>query len=247
MIRSMMSNATLLKIFWGHALETAALTINRIPSKSIEKTPYELWFDKVPNMSYLKIWGCEEFVKRPTFDKLGPKADRCFFVGYPKEIKGYYFYYQSENKIIVARHGIFLEKEFLTKGSSGSNVILEEIQDTSHNTIFDIDQINPPLDSSANEHLEEPNPQIVMEEVLVPSSSTSTQVETELNPHTDVDEVRQPEEQVLRRSHRTVHASERYMELHEVSVFDVEDPLTYAESVDRPDFDKWLEAMKSEI
>jgi hypothetical protein len=86
-----------------------------------------------------------------------------------------------------------LEKEFLAKGSSGSNVILEEIQDTSHNTISDTDQINPPLDSSANEHLEEPNLQIVVEEVLVPSSSTSTQVEIELNLHTDVDEVRQPE------------------------------------------------------
>jgi hypothetical protein len=103
-------------------------------------------------MSYLKIWGCEVFVKRPTSDKLGPKADKYFFVGYPKETKGYYFYYQSENKIIVAHHDIFLEKEFLTKESSGSNVILEEIQGTSHNTISDTDQINSPLDSLANEH-----------------------------------------------------------------------------------------------
>ena len=55
MVRSMMSNTTLPKIFWGHALETAALTINRVPSKSVEKTPYELWFGKIPNMSYLKI------------------------------------------------------------------------------------------------------------------------------------------------------------------------------------------------
>jgi Reverse transcriptase (RNA-dependent DNA polymerase) len=198
-------------------------------------------------MSYLKIWGCEVFVKRPTSDKLGPKADKYFFVGYPKEMKGYYFYYQSENKIIVARHGIFLEKEFLAKESSGSNVILEEIQVTLHNTISDTYQINSPLDSSANEHLEEPNPQIVVEEILVPSSSASMQVETKLNLHTDVDGVRQPEEQVLRRSHRTVRAPERYMGLHEVSVFDAEDPLTYAEAVDRPDSDKWLEAMRSEI
>lgn len=37
------------------------------------------------------------------------------------------------------------------------------------------------------------------------------------------------------------------MGLHEVSVFDTEDPLTYAEAMDRPDSDKWLEAMRSEI
>jgi hypothetical protein len=53
-----------------------------------------------------------------------------------------------------------LEKEFLAKRSSGSNVILEEIQDTSHNIISETDQIIPPLDTSANEHLEEPNPQV---------------------------------------------------------------------------------------
>jgi hypothetical protein len=52
----------------------------------------------------------------------------------------------------------FWKKSFSQKKSSGSNVILEEIQDTSHNTISDTDQINPSLDSSANEHLEEPNP-----------------------------------------------------------------------------------------
>jgi len=198
-------------------------------------------------MSYLKIWGCKVFVKRLTSDKLASKSDKCFFVGYPKETKGYYFYYQSENKIIVARHGIFLENEFLAKGSSGSNVILEEIQDTSHNIISEPDQINPPLDTSASEHLEEPIPQVAVEEVLVPSSDTSTQVEVELDPHIVVDRVQQPEEQVLRRSTMTVHAPERYMGLHEVLVFDAEDPLTYAEAMDRPDSDKWLEAMKSEI
>jgi hypothetical protein len=86
-----------------------------------------------------------------------------------------------------------------------------------------------------------------VEEVLVPSSSASTQVETKLNSHTDVDEIRQPEEHVLRRSHRTVRAPEIYMGLHEVSVFDAEDPLTYAEAVDIPDSNKWLETMISEI
>jgi Reverse transcriptase (RNA-dependent DNA polymerase) len=52
---------------------------------------------------------------------------------------------------------------------------------------------------------------------------------------------------VLRRSHKTVRAPERYMGLHEISVFDVEDPLTYVEAVDRPNSNKWLETMRSEI
>jgi hypothetical protein len=63
-------------------------------------------------------------------DKLTPKSDKCFFVGYPREIKGYYFYNKAEGKVFVARNGVFLEKEFLSKGFSGSKVQLGEIQET---------------------------------------------------------------------------------------------------------------------
>jgi hypothetical protein len=95
--------------------------------------------------------------------------------------------------------------------------------------------------------LDEPNLQTVVEEVQVPTLDTSMQVEVEPNPQTVVDKVQQPEAQVLRRSGRIIHAPERYMGLHRPSVFDTEDPLTYAEAMDRPDSDKWLEAIRSEI
>ena len=61
-------------------------------------------------------------------DKLGPKSDKCLFVGYPQETKGYYFYLPSENKVFVARHAAFLEREFLAQGVSESNVVLIEVQ-----------------------------------------------------------------------------------------------------------------------
>ena len=43
-VQSMMSLTDLPLSFWGYALETAAFMLNRAPSKSIEMTPYELWF-----------------------------------------------------------------------------------------------------------------------------------------------------------------------------------------------------------
>ena len=46
MVRSMMSLISLPLSFWGYALETAAFTFNRAPSKSVETIPYELWFGK---------------------------------------------------------------------------------------------------------------------------------------------------------------------------------------------------------
>jgi hypothetical protein len=99
---------------------------------------------------FIKIWGCEAYVKRLMSDKLSPRSDKCIFVGYPKETKGYYFYYKSENKIVVVRHAVFLEKEFLAKGSSGSNVQLEEIQIT-HESDVDGDFTISSMDNEASE------------------------------------------------------------------------------------------------
>jgi hypothetical protein len=129
MVQSMMSQSDLPLSFWGYALETAAFTLNRVPSKSIVKTPYEMWTGKTPSLSFLKIWGCEVYVKRLQSDKLTPKSNKCMFVGYPKETLGYYFYHRSEGKVFVAWNGVFLEKEFLKREKSKQKVYLEEVQD----------------------------------------------------------------------------------------------------------------------
>nr|GEY08490.1 retrotransposon protein, putative, Ty1-copia subclass [Tanacetum cinerariifolium] len=41
MVRSMMSQTTLPKSFWDYALETAARILNMVPTKKVEKAPYE--------------------------------------------------------------------------------------------------------------------------------------------------------------------------------------------------------------
>ncbi len=70
------------------------------------------------------------YVKRLRSDKLTSKSDKCFFVGYRKETKGYCFYKREEGKVFVAQHGVFLEKEFISKKDSESMVGLEEIQES---------------------------------------------------------------------------------------------------------------------
>ena len=55
MVRSMMSQADLPIPFWGYALETAAFTLNWVPSKSVEKTPYEIWTGKRPDYLFSKF------------------------------------------------------------------------------------------------------------------------------------------------------------------------------------------------
>ena len=53
MVRSMMSLIGLPVSFWGYALEAATFMFNRAPSKSVEMTPYELWFSSKPKLSLL--------------------------------------------------------------------------------------------------------------------------------------------------------------------------------------------------
>jgi hypothetical protein len=80
-----MSLSDLSILFWGYALETAAFILNRAPSKSMEKTSYELWHGKKPMLSFLRIWGCEAYVKKLQPNKFESNSDKCIFVGYPRE------------------------------------------------------------------------------------------------------------------------------------------------------------------
>nr|GEX91903.1 hypothetical protein [Tanacetum cinerariifolium] len=144
MVRSMMSQTTLPKSFWDYALKTAARILNMVPTKKVDKTLYEIWHEQAPKLSYLKVWGCEAFVKRDTLtkpDKLDPRSFKCIFVGYPKETMKYSFYSPSENKVFVARNAEFFESKLLDLKASGSVKDLELIQK---------EDINPSVDTSLN-------------------------------------------------------------------------------------------------
>ena len=115
MVRSMIDFANLSISFWGYALESVCYLLNRVSSKFIIKTPYEIWKGRKPTLSHLRVWGCPTYVKWLVTDKLGPRSDKCTFIGYPKETKEYFFY-ADEQKVFVNLKATFLEKEFLEIG-----------------------------------------------------------------------------------------------------------------------------------
>jgi Reverse transcriptase (RNA-dependent DNA polymerase)/Integrase core domain len=221
MVRSMVSCTDLPISFWGYALETAAFILNRAPTKAVEGTPFEKWHGKKPVLSFLKIWGCEAYVKRLVSTKLEPKSEKCTFVGYPKETRGYYFYKPSENMVFVARGGVFMEREFVSKDVSGRTVHLEETQDGTGPS----ESIQEPLDNP----VERKEPELVIEQGPVP--------------------VAIPEGP--RRSGRVSRPPPRYGffvsggdgEL----MVDHDDPATFQEAVDGPDSELWLGAMREEM
>nr|GEV52139.1 hypothetical protein [Tanacetum cinerariifolium] len=109
------------------ALESTVRILNMVSTKKVDKTPYEIWHGKAPNLSYLKVWGCEAYVKHDSADKLHQRSVKCIFVGYPKETMGYYFYFPHENKVIVARYGNFFERDLISQKFSGRDNDLKMI------------------------------------------------------------------------------------------------------------------------
>ena len=86
-------------------------------------------------------------------DKLGSRSDRCLFVGYPKESKGYYFYLPEEQKLFVSLRAIFLENEFLGEETGAAKVELSEVQQVEEPAHFS-DNIEPDLIRSNLEPIE---------------------------------------------------------------------------------------------
>jgi transposase InsO family protein len=69
MVRSMMSYSTLPLSLWMEAMKIAIHILNRVPSKLVPKTPYELWTGKVPSLNHLRVW--ESPTEAKVFKTLG--------------------------------------------------------------------------------------------------------------------------------------------------------------------------------
>ena len=93
MIRSMKAQANLPISFWRDALLTAAYILNRVPSKSVSSTPYELWNNVKPNLGYFHPLGCVAYIHNTSheYGKLGPRGKKCIFIRYSEHSKGFVF------------------------------------------------------------------------------------------------------------------------------------------------------------
>jgi hypothetical protein len=153
-------------------------------------------------------------------DKLEPKAEKCVFIGYPKETIGYTFYHRSEGKVFVAKNESFLEKEFLSKEVSGRKVELDEVIEPSLE-----------LESSAALKVVPAPPAPTREEANDEDHETSNNATTELC-----------------RSTRSRATPEWYGNpILTVMLLDNNEPANYEEAMMSPNSGKLLEAMKSEL
>ena len=98
--------------FWMEAVMCAHYVLNYCPTKMLRViTPYEAWNKRKPMVSHMRIFGCLAYALVPSQQrhKLDDKANKCIFVGYSGESKGYRLFHPLTNNIIVSRDVIFAE------------------------------------------------------------------------------------------------------------------------------------------
>jgi hypothetical protein len=116
MVRSMLSYSTLPISLQMKALKTIVHILNRVPSKSVPKIPYEMWIDRKSTLNYLRVWACPAEAKlfNPSIGKLDPKTVSCHFIGYLNKSNGFRFYCPDRYiKIVETRHDVFLKDEMI--------------------------------------------------------------------------------------------------------------------------------------
>jgi transposase InsO family protein len=101
--------------FWADAVRTSVYLYNRFPHSALHfKTPYEKWFKRTPNLSHIRVFGCNAWVHQQNrfHKKLTAKAYRAIFVGYAERQKGYYVWDIEKQQMMVSRDVRFDETVF---------------------------------------------------------------------------------------------------------------------------------------
>lgn len=78
MTKTMLNEKNLTRNLWVEAVNTTCYLINRVNiTKNTNKTPYELYFGKKPNLGYLKVFGskCYTLIDREQLEKFDSKSD----------------------------------------------------------------------------------------------------------------------------------------------------------------------------
>ena len=122
-IRAMLEDSGLPKKMWAEAAVTAGYIRNRSPVSTRDKTPWELFFGKKPDVSRLRVFGARAYVHIPKQlrSKLESHTELGYLVGYEPNVKGYRILLDS-GKIRVAENVIFQESRSIKSdaGRSGS-------------------------------------------------------------------------------------------------------------------------------
>jgi hypothetical protein len=111
--RALLHHSGMSKGFWAEAMGVAAHVINRAPRKGLRwRTPHELLYGRVPDVSYIRVFGCRAWVFNDKGKKWDPKSTPMIFVGYEPGAKAFRLWNPATRSIVVSANVRFSEREF---------------------------------------------------------------------------------------------------------------------------------------
>nr|GEY63134.1 hypothetical protein [Tanacetum cinerariifolium] len=128
--RTMLIYAQALLFLWVEAVATACYTQNRsIIRLRHGKTPYELLHNKLPDLSFLHVFGtlCYPTIDSENLWKLQPKADIGIFIGFALTKKSFWIYNRRTRRIVETIHVDFDELTAMASKQSSSRPALNEM------------------------------------------------------------------------------------------------------------------------
>ena len=92
--------------YWAEAINYANYIVNHTPTKFLQGiTLEEAWSKIKPYVSHFHVFGCEAWahISNEKRKALQPKSEKCIFVGYSEDVKGYILLQPHYHDIIISR------------------------------------------------------------------------------------------------------------------------------------------------
>ncbi|GJX88602.1 retrovirus-related pol polyprotein from transposon TNT 1-94 [Tanacetum coccineum] len=108
--RTMLNGSVLLKNFWTKAIRIACYTQNRlIIVKRHDETPYEIFRERIPDISYFYVFRCPVFIHnhKDHLGKFDAKANDGYFLGYSFNSKAFRVFNIRRQQIKETYHVTF--------------------------------------------------------------------------------------------------------------------------------------------
>lgn len=218
--RAMLHGRGLPKTLWSEAVKTAAYLRNMTcTSKNRNQTPFEMWFNKKPDLSKLEVFGsdCYENVPKIKRRKWDKRAEKRIFVGYHGS-NNFRVYDPVKKKVGVATTVTFSHKEGDFRFSKVRSVVE-----------LDNNLIDPSGGPSETDEEKET------------SGSETTKGDGALGKQSKTPKV--THDKVELRDRSTLKRPDRYA----CALISEVEPTTYAEAIRGPNGSLWEQAINEEI
>nr|GEY20106.1 retrovirus-related Pol polyprotein from transposon TNT 1-94 [Tanacetum cinerariifolium] len=154
---------------WAKAVATACYTQNRsIIRLRHGKTPCELLHNKLPDLSFLHVFGalCYPTIDSENLGKLQPKADIRIFIGYTPTKKAFWIYNRRTRRIVKTIHVDFDELTAMAFKQTSSGPALNDSSNNQFrtrakifffNTLFQADSTGLPSSTTVDQDTPSPS------------------------------------------------------------------------------------------